>query len=534
MPQAPRTLGLRLVKGDINGFIALSIDNLSVLALFAAVLIRGFGVPGEIVLGRMIPGTAFGVLVGDALYCWLAVRLARREGRGDVTAMPFGLDTPSTIGMGLLVLGPAFAHWRAGGLGPQAAALRTWDLGMASTVIMGLLKLPLSFVGRRLGRLVPRAGLLGSLAGIALLLIGFLPFVELMREPIVGFLSLGLVLYALVAKGSVPARLPAVLFAVLAGTLAHYLLAATTGAGVAAGVPIAAHFAPQWPTPDRGMFGAFGAATAYLPLLVPFALLTVIGGVNNTESARAAGDDYDVRSILLAEAVATLAAGLLGGVAQTTPYIGHPAYKEMGARSAYTLLAGLVIGIGGAFGVVADLLRWVPLAALAPVLIFVAIDITTQAFRAVPARHAAAVAFAFFPSIARMVTIELSDPKFASPRRFAALLAATSATRPSTLETIVALGNGFIVTATIWGAFLAEMIDRRTGAAVAFLVAGATLCAFGVMHSVRADGGVYLPWALPAGERFEVVQYCGAYLVLAVVLAGLAAIDRRSRAPQRR
>ena len=535
MPQTPGAAGLRLVKGDINGFIALSIDNLSVLALFAAVLVRGFGVPGEIVFGRMIPGTAFGVLVGDALYCWLALRLARREGRGDVTAMPFGLDTPSTIGMALLVLGPAFAQWRAGGLDPQAAALQTWYLGMASTVIMGLLKLPLSFVGRRLGRLFPRAGLLGSLAGIALLLIGFLPFVELMREPIVGFLSLGLVLYALVAKGSVPARLPAVLFAVLAGTLAHYVLAALTGSGtgVAGYVTAAPHFTPQWPTPDRGMFGAFAAATAYLPLLVPFALLTVIGGVNNTESARAAGDAYDVRSILLAEAVATLAAGLFGGVAQTTPYIGHPAYKEMGARSAYTLLAGLVIGIGGTFGVVADVLHWVPLAALAPVLIFVAIDITTQAFRAVPARHAAAVAFAFFPSIARMVTIELSDPKFASPRRFAALLAAASATRPSTLETIVALGNGFIVTATIWGAFLAEMIDRRTGAAVAFLLAGAVLCAFGVMHSVRPDGGIYLPWMLPASERFEVAQYCGAYLVLAVVLGALAALERRERAPPR-
>ncbi len=533
MPPAPRTIGLRPVKGDINGFIALSVDNLSVLALFAAVLVRGFGMPGDTVFGRMIPGTAFGVLVGDALYSWLAVRLARREGRGDVTAMPFGLDTPSTIGMAVLVLGPAFAGWRADGLDPQTAALRTWYLGMASTVIMGLLKLPLSFVGRRIGRLVPRAGLLGSLAGIALLLIGFLPFVEIMREPIVGFLSLGLVLYALVAKGAVPARLPAVLFAVLAGTLAHYLLAALTGAGVAGAVPLAAHVAPQWPTPDRGLFGGFAAAVAYLPLLVPFALLTVIGGVNNTESARAAGDAYDVRSILLAEAVATLVAGLFGGVAQTTPYIGHPAYKEMGARSAYTLLAGLVIGVGGSFGLVADLLQWVPLAALAPVLVFVAIDITTQAFRAVPARHSAAVAFAFFPSIARMVTIELGDPKLASPRRFAALLAATSATRPSALETIVVLGNGFIITATIWGAFLAEMIDRRTVAAAGFLVAGAALCAFGVMHSVRADGGVYLPWTLPAGERFEVVQYCGAYLVLALVLAALAAIERRTSAPQR-
>ena len=64
----------------------------------------------------MFPGTALGVLIGDLVYTGLAVRLARRTGRSDVTAMPFGLDTPSTIGMALLVLGPAFAKYRATGL----------------------------------------------------------------------------------------------------------------------------------------------------------------------------------------------------------------------------------------------------------------------------------------------------------------------------------------------------------------------------------------------------------------------------------
>ena len=36
----------------------------------------------------------------------------------------------------------------------------------------------------------------------------------------------------------------------------------------------------------------------------------------------------------------TLVAGLCGGVAQSTPYIGQPAYKAMGARAGYTLLTG--------------------------------------------------------------------------------------------------------------------------------------------------------------------------------------------------
>src|SRR6476619_6379675 len=65
----------------------------------------------------------------------------------------------------------------------------------------------------------------------------------------------------------------------------------------------------------------------YIPLALPFAILTVIGGIDVTESARVAGDAYETRDVLLVEAIATLVEGLLGGVSQTTPYIGHPAYQ---------------------------------------------------------------------------------------------------------------------------------------------------------------------------------------------------------------
>jgi AGZA family xanthine/uracil permease-like MFS transporter len=124
-----KTSYLRLVPVDVNGFLGLVVDNLSVLALLADVLIGGYGVPASIVFGRMFPGTALGVLVGDLIYTWLALRLSRRTGRSDVTAMPFGLDTPSSIGMALLVLGPAYAKFRAAGLAPEAAGLETWYLG---------------------------------------------------------------------------------------------------------------------------------------------------------------------------------------------------------------------------------------------------------------------------------------------------------------------------------------------------------------------------------------------------------------------
>ncbi|MGD0492693.1 MAG: hypothetical protein ABSC32_14205 [Steroidobacteraceae bacterium] len=512
--------------GDVNGFLGLVVDNLSVLALLAALLIGAFKMPADIVFDRMFPGTAVGVLVGDLFYAWLAVRLARRSGRRDVTAMPFGLDTPSSIGMALLVLGPAFLRYRGQGLSPADAGIATWHLGMAATLTMGALKLVLAFAGRRVQRLVPQAGLLGSLAGIALMMIGFLPLVELMQDPVAGLSTLGLVLYALLARGRIPLRIPGVLFAVVVGSLIHYGFGAWHIAGMQVELPALPMLRLAWPHPDAGVLQGFRDLPAYLPLILPFALLTVVGGVNNTESAKVAGDDYDVRGILLGEAAATLIAGLAGGIAQTTPYIGHSAYKRMGARAGYVVLTGLFIGIGGIVGYVSNLIELIPIAVLAPVMVFVAMDITVQAFQAVPSRHAGAVALSFFPSIARLLSIELSKPEFVPADRLAQLMAPSA---HSSLPAIVALGNGFIVTATLWGAFAVEMIERRLRAAAAFLAAAAVLCGFGIIHSVRLDGSSYALWTLSGAERERCVQLCLGYLTLAAVLLGIDTLQRRQR-----
>src|SRR5512143_1423675 len=201
------------VLGDLNGFFGLMFDNLTVLSFLAGILIFVFNFPAEIVYTRMFPGTAFGVLFGDLVYTWMAFRLARKTGNRTVTAMPLGLDTPSTIGLALVVLGPAFLSLKAGGMSPRDAALMTWYIGMATMIMMGVVKLVLSFCGGWIQKVVPQAGLLGSLAGIGIALIGFTPLVDIFGLPLVGMVSLGLILYTLVAKVQLPGRIPGVLAA---------------------------------------------------------------------------------------------------------------------------------------------------------------------------------------------------------------------------------------------------------------------------------------------------------------------------------
>src|SRR5215813_12170007 len=117
------------------------LDNVGGMILMASLLVHNFHLPRDFVLTRMIPGTAVGVLVGDLIFTAMAFRLARRTGRKDVTAMPLGLDTPSTFGSVILIIGPSFQAARARGLDLDAAAQHAWFLGIAMLLASGIFKL---------------------------------------------------------------------------------------------------------------------------------------------------------------------------------------------------------------------------------------------------------------------------------------------------------------------------------------------------------------------------------------------------------
>ena len=528
---APGSLGPYrwATAGDVNAFFGLILDNVVNLAILAGILIGAFGFPADIVYRKMFPGTALGVMIGDLAYTWLAFRLAKRTGRSDVTAMPLGLDSPSTIGMAFAVLGPAFVAAKTR-MSDADAAIVAWQVGMAAMVIIGVFKLILTFFGDRIRRIVPQAGLLGSIGGVGIALLGTLQLGEVFSEPIAGMIAFGIILYALVARIRLPFRVPEVLASVVVGAAIYYGLGAA-GLSVHPITFPAANFPLAFPLPTLGFLDGLPIVLReYIPLALPFAILTVIGGIDTTESARVAGDEYRTRDILLVEALATLVAGVFGGVSQTTPYIGHPAYKAMGGRAAYTLATGIVVGLGGIFGYVAFVADALPKPVLAPILVFIGLEIAGQSFLAPPRRHAAAVTIAVLPSVAQLVVIFLSQIQ-GGAMMTAALdpeltARATGILNPAFIRTcgvMIMLANGFILTALLWGSAAAFLIDRRVVPATVILAVCGLLSLFGFIHSVLPSGGIYLPWNVATTLPYH---WTIGYIGLAVLLLAISTTSR--------
>ena len=520
--------------GDVNAFFGLTIDNLAGLVLTVSLLSTVFGYPAEFALSHLVPGTAIGVVVGDLIFTRLAFGLARRTGRTDVTAMPLGLDTPSTFGMVFFVVGPAYAAALGGGLEAEAAARHAWHIGMCSIVASGLFKLGCSFIAGPLHRIVPRAALLGSLTAIALALIAFLPVLEILASPLVGLVATGIILASLTARVPVPGGVPGALAALVAGWTMHEAgtalgwIPATLGH---AEVDAAAALWPvEWLAALRlEWLTAWDDTVPYLPIVIPFALGTVVGGIDCTESAAAAGDEYDTGRVIAVEAVATLVAGACGGVIQTTPYIGHPAYKAMGGRAAYTLATALFIGAAGLTGTFAWLYALIPGPAILPVLLFIGLEITAQSFHVTPQRHYPAAAIACVPALAALVKIQ-SDKLLAAGAEPSAQLAGE-------LFSVRILAAGFIVTSLVWAGLVTALVDRRLGRAACWTLAAAALTLCGVIHSPYADGRLFLPWALDplpaeaAGRTPWHIASAYAALALLFVAWAVALAPRRRSLP---
>jgi AGZA family xanthine/uracil permease-like MFS transporter len=531
-------------QGDINAFFGLMLDNVGGMILMASLLVLGFGMDRSFVLTRMIPGTAVGVLIGDLVYTAMAVRLARRTGRDDVTAMPLGLDTPSTFGAVLFYIGPSYLAALNRGLQPEAAAAHAWFIGISMLLASGIFKVLCAPLSGWIRRMIPRAGLLGSLTAIALVLISFLPLLDIAAQPVAGMVALALMLATLTAHWQFPRQFPGALGAVVAGCIVYYAMQLMGLAGPAGGearpdlairavlpVPIEA----WWTWFD----GAWREVAGYLPVAIPFALATVVGGIDCTESASAAGDEYPTGQIIAVEGVATLIGGLFGGVIQTTPYIGHPAYKAMGGRAAYTLATALFVGAAGILGFFDWIFFIIPKPVIFPILIFIGLEITSQSFLATPPRHYPAVAIACVPALAYLAVLALNQLLPQMGRPFAQLSAQTQQWIQTV--TVIAGGGTFIVTSVLWATALANLIDGRARASAVALLIGALLSWFGIIHSPLPSGPIMAPaqvmveleaeGRLPAAARQTPYHWSGAYALSAVAILALGRFGKHQAAP---
>jgi adenine/guanine/hypoxanthine permease len=513
------------VRGDVDGFFAIAMDNLVQLLLIPALCIGVVGMAPGIVYGRILPGIAMSYIVGNLFYAWQAHRLARRENRSDVCAIPFGLNTPTMIAYAFLVMLPARQLALARGApDPDAAA---WQAGLVACLGSGMIEFFGAFVAGSLRRLTPRAALLASLsgAGIAFLTLNFM--FDLYAHPVVGIVTLGLSLLFFFSGLRPRGGIPPAFVIVAVGTALAWATGLAPGSAVLAG-SVGLH-APGFVGGEllRGLAG--GLFLPYLPIIIPMGLLNLLASMQCVESAAAAGDSFSLRSSLAANGMCTFAAACFGSPFPTSIYIGHPAWKRMGARAGYSTLNAVFMTAVCFTGSIAAIGWAVPVEAGIAIIVWVGLIITIQAFEVTPQRHWPAVIMGMVPVLISWVTFSVKNgiriagtsPEFSQSlvNRFHAA--------GTFIEGGFALEQGAFFAALVLSAATVFIIERRLFVAAGWMFAAAALSLLGLMHSWRFAGNDTIS-SLPLLDRltesagpgpiFPAGAFALGYAILALVL----------------
>src|SRR4029434_3988848 len=206
-----------MVRGDIDGFFGLALDNLVQLLLIDTLCRTVLWFPPELLYGQVLPAAAISILVGNVAYAFQARALAARTGRRDVCALPYGINTVSLFAHVFLVMLPAKTIAERAGVADTARV--AWQAGLLATFVSGIIELAGAFIAERVRKATPRAALLSTLAGIAL---GFISLGFLFRtfaRPLVGLTTLAIVMLTYCGRVRFKGRLPGGVIAVALGTI---------------------------------------------------------------------------------------------------------------------------------------------------------------------------------------------------------------------------------------------------------------------------------------------------------------------------
>ncbi len=500
------------VRKDLDGFFGLMIDNLIQLILIVSLCRELIQLPDSFIFGRILPGAAISILVGNIFYAWQARQLARATGREDVTALPYGINTVSLFAFVFFVMLPIVQETKD--------PVWAWKVGLVACFLNGVIEIIGAFIAESVRRVTPRAALLSALAGIAITFISMDFTFKIFAQPLTAMVPMALIFIAYFSRQKLPLGLPGGMVAVAVGTGLGWLLGAMDGKSLNVNVALA---------PPAFTGGALWEALShpaflnYFSVILPMGIFNVVGSLQNIESAEAAGDRFRTFPSLMANGIGSVVAALFGSVFPTTIYIGHPGWKRLGARSGYSALNGIFVSLLCLTGTIQAVLVVIPLEAGIGILLYIGIIIVAQSFQETPKEHAPAVALGIVPALAAWGLLMVETGVRAAGKSLFDVGFAPF-TQSIAMHGMISLERGFIFSSMILAAIGVALIERQFFKAAAWALAAALLSASGIIHAYDLTaGGITSRFGLMAAPEFF-----ASYLLLAALLFVVALIARKN------
>lgn len=483
-------------SGDVGGLAYALAGNIVNYIIVIATLKGVLGWPDEIVFNKVIPGMSIGLMAQGIYYAFMAYRLAKKENRSDVTAMPSGISTPAMFVFLYGIITPL--HYAIGD--PE----KVWMAAAAACFLGGAIECLGGFIGPFMRKVIPRAALLGTVAGISFIWMANKGLFDVYADPILGLPVLLLAIIGLIGGYMFPGKIPPLAVAVVGGIIYAFALGRITpdfsGFGFSLSNPI---------SNINAIIHGFELIVPYLVVIIPIEIYNFIETMDNVESAIVAGDNYNVGEAQFADGIATMTSALFGGCIPNTVWSGHAGLKKTGAGAGYSWISGIILGAAGVFGVFGFINSIMPPVIAAITFLWCAIIMVVQAFKATPIKYGAAVVMALIPHVADYAYTEvtgalgaLGDNAIWTELSARGFMEFDSGITQALINNgvmwpgVVELKAGAILTGMIWAAATVFIIDKRLDkAAITFGIA-TVLSLIGFMHSAQMTFNITSPFVI--------------------------------------
>lgn len=526
---APRNPEYKVfAPGDLSAFFFLFFDNMSSLVAILGVMAStipaiatGLGDPyleivpdqtlfpnvtvtsymtayQDRIWKRSCPGIAVALCFGNLWYAWMAMKLAGHEKRTDVTALPYGINTPAGFISAWNVMLPIAGSLlntnknSDGQVTISAAdwADKCWQSACAVTFLGGIFEICGSLYDIRPH--FSKAALYSPVVAVGFVWLALVPVAEYWaKEPIIGIFPMLMVFTfffartykfkAAVAGGG--------FFIALVGMILKW-----SKAGKYLGdhdyLKEQVEKAAEDYAGENQMFNAFPLGywddvDKFVAVVFPVALQSFVETMENVEAATANGDEYNLREAMIVDGAGTCLGAFCGAVLPTTVYIGHKMHKDAGAHAGYSILNAICyffIFMIGLFPLVESIVDPI---SINLILMAVGLAICQQAVEISAPRH--------FPALAIGIMCLVCD--------WGTLNA--NATHVGIHN--MAAGGGIMVS-LILPQIICDLIDNRYMRATVFCCIGAFCSIFGIMHGMNpVSMGDTEPSAWPMGGDGDMV-----------------------------
>jgi adenine/guanine/hypoxanthine permease len=465
--------------GDWNALFGFGTNILVNLLVLTGLMRFVLQMPDELVFGRILPATGLMLCLSTIYYAWLAYRLAKQTGRGDVCALPSGVSVPHMFVVTFVIMLPISLK--------TGDPVKGWEAGLTWVFLQSFVLIIGAYLGSWIRKVTPRAALLGTLAGVSVAFISMRPVLEMFMTPIIGITCFAIILASWFGGVRYFRGLPAGLVAILAGCAIAWISTAVGldygGLSVDKLGESVANFGFSLPLPAFDhVFSGFEFLGLILVTAIPFGIYDLVEALDNVESAAVAGDHYPTTRVLTADGVISLIGCLMGNPFINAVYIGHPGWKAMGGRIGYSAATGVIVILLSVFGIISVMMALIPVVAISPILLYIGMLIGSQAFQESPKSHAPAIILGLVPHLAAWGKLQIDNALTAAGTSAAAVGFDKLGQVGILYKGLEIIGGGAILGGLMLCSIAVFVIERQFIKATAFAMASALLTFFGFMH----------------------------------------------------